>query len=313
MLKQKQNGKFDETGSQGIFLEYGETHRSYRIMDPGTGNVEFTHHVKFLPTKFPSFDPNSLITNQNSFLLVPNETETVPVVKDISPTTIQETNPCESEENLQADIPPLDEEDTSIQPELPTYKGYLWVPEHESVPQNKIHGDVGNPRDILPYQRQSGHHANLADHFSSDPKTYQEAMNGSNSQEWKNAIKVELDNMRNHKVWSPTMPENHVKPLSTTCKTDKNGNLSKFKARLCVQGFTQKEGIDYSEVFSPTGRLASLQLLLTLFHIHQYLIEQMDVQCAFLNGKPEETLHIYRPSGYSDHPETHVCVLNKSL
>ncbi|MBW0483504.1 hypothetical protein O181_023219 [Austropuccinia psidii MF-1] len=39
----------------------------------------------------------------------------------------------------------------------------------------------------------------------------------------------------------------------------------------------------------------------------------MDVRCAFLNGKPEEKLHIYRPSGYSDHPETHVFVLNKSL
>ncbi|MBW0519960.1 hypothetical protein O181_059675 [Austropuccinia psidii MF-1] len=123
--------------------------------------------------------------------------------------------------------------------------------------------------------------------------------------------------MRNHKVWSPTIPESHMKPLSTTwvfkCKTDKNGNLSKFKARLCVRGFTQKEGVDYSEVFSPTGRLASLQLLLTLCHIHQYPIKQMDVQCALLNGKPEETLHIYRPSGYSDHPETHVFVLNKSL
>ncbi|MBW0481568.1 hypothetical protein O181_021283 [Austropuccinia psidii MF-1] len=125
MLKQKQNGKFDETGSQGILLGYRETHRSYRIMDPGTGNIKITHHVKFLPTEFPSFDSNSPMTNQNSFVLVPNETETVPVVKDILPNTVQETNPCESEENLQADIPPLDEEDTSIQPELPAYKGYL--------------------------------------------------------------------------------------------------------------------------------------------------------------------------------------------
>ncbi|MBW0479558.1 hypothetical protein O181_019273 [Austropuccinia psidii MF-1] len=123
--------------------------------------------------------------------------------------------------------------------------------------------------------------------------------------------------MSNHKVWSPTMPENHAKPLSITWvfkhKTDENGNLPKFKARLFVRGFTQKEGIDYSEVFSPTRILASLQLLLTLCHIHQYPIEQMDVQCVFLNGKPEETLHIYQPSGYSDHPETHVVFLNKSL
>ncbi|MBW0497574.1 hypothetical protein O181_037289, partial [Austropuccinia psidii MF-1] len=188
MLKHKQNGKFDESGSQGIFLGYRETHRLYRIMDPGT------------------------------------------------------------------ETPSPAEEVTPIQPQLPTYKGYLWVLEHESGPQNKIHGDVGNPNNILPYQRQSRHHANLASHFSSDPKTYQEEINGSNSQEWKNAIKVELDNMSSHKVWSPTTPESHVKPLSTTWvykqKTDKNGDLSKFKARLCVQGFTQREGIDYSEILT---------------------------------------------------------------
>ncbi|MBW0478654.1 hypothetical protein O181_018369 [Austropuccinia psidii MF-1] len=39
----------------------------------------------------------------------------------------------------------------------------------------------------------------------------------------------------------------------------------------------------------------------------------MDVCCAFLNGTPEEVLHILRPSGYTEHPETNVFVLNKSL
>ncbi|MBW0466864.1 hypothetical protein O181_006579 [Austropuccinia psidii MF-1] len=85
-------------------------------MDPGTGNLKITHHVKFLPTMFSSFNPNSPITNQNSFILVPNEMQTVPVNKDISPTAIQETsNLCEPEENLKANIPPPVKEDTTIQ------------------------------------------------------------------------------------------------------------------------------------------------------------------------------------------------------
>ncbi|MBW0467485.1 hypothetical protein O181_007200 [Austropuccinia psidii MF-1] len=163
----------------------------------GTGNVKITHHVKFLLNEFPSLNSNSPITNQNSFLLVPNETETVPFNKDIPPTIIQETDLCEPEEKLQAETPCQVKEDTRIQP------------------TKDIHGS----------QRMT-------------PKPYQEAINGPNSQEWKNAIKIELDNMNSHKVWSPTMPESHMKPLSTTWvfkqKTDKNGNLSKFKARLCV-------------------------------------------------------------------------------
>ncbi|MBW0500970.1 hypothetical protein O181_040685 [Austropuccinia psidii MF-1] len=106
--------------------------------------------------------------------------------------------------------------------------------------------------------------------------------------------------MAKHQVWSPTEETNHIKPLSTTWvfkrKTDENRNLSKFKARLCVQGLHQKEGVDYNEVFSPTGRLSSLRLLLTLCHINHFPIEQMDIRCAFLNVMPEEMLHILRPS-----------------
>ncbi|MBW0505989.1 hypothetical protein O181_045704 [Austropuccinia psidii MF-1] len=120
----------------------------------GTGNIKITHHVKFLPTEFPSFNPNSPITNRNYFILVPNETETIPVNKDISPTAIQETtNLCEPEENIQVNIPPFVEEDTPIQSQLPSYKGYSWVPKNESAPQNEIHGDLGNPKNILSYQR----------------------------------------------------------------------------------------------------------------------------------------------------------------
>ncbi|MBW0560260.1 hypothetical protein O181_099975, partial [Austropuccinia psidii MF-1] len=81
-------------------------------------------------------------------------------------------------------------------------------------------------------------------------------------QEWQNAIATELENMKKHNVWSPSEAIENIKPLSTTWvfkrKTDKDGNLAKFKARLCVRGFHQKEGIDYGDVFSPTGCLTSL-------------------------------------------------------
>ncbi|MBW0558763.1 hypothetical protein O181_098478 [Austropuccinia psidii MF-1] len=107
--------------------------------------------------------------------------------------------------------------------------------------------------------------------------------------------------MTTHNVWSPARKDQNIKPLCNTWvfkqKTDEVGNLSKYKARLCIRGLNQKEGIDYLEVFSPTGRLSSLRQLLTLCQIHKYPIEPMDVRCAFLNEKPEETLHIFQPLG----------------
>ncbi|MBW0465060.1 hypothetical protein O181_004775 [Austropuccinia psidii MF-1] len=199
------------------------------------------------------------------------------------------------------DLPPLSPSTLNpkiVNHDVPMVKGYSWIPEHEIDTRPK-------------------HNANLADHLSLDPKTYIQALNSPDGEEWIKAINVELKNMAKHQVWSPTEETNHIKPLSTTWvfkrKTGENGNLSKFKARLCVWGFHQKEGVEYNEVFSLAGCLSSLRLLLTLCHINRFPIEQMDVRCAFLNRMPEEVLHIFRPSGYTDHPEANVFVLNKSL
>ncbi|MBW0547421.1 hypothetical protein O181_087136 [Austropuccinia psidii MF-1] len=232
-------------------------------MDPGTGNVKITHHVKFLPNEFPSLKSISTPTNHESFVLVPNKTGTIS--NESFPTLqnqINKNNIPIAQENSSTKQSLSNEEPTTAQTTLPTHKGYAWVPKQESNPQNEIFGDVGNPGNILTHQRRPRHHANLADHLSSDPKTYQDAINGPNSQEWKAAIKSELNNMMNHHVWTPTISSKDIKPLSTTWvfkrKTNEDGNLSKFKERLCVRGFSQKEGIDYTEVFSPTGRLSSL-------------------------------------------------------
>lgn len=124
--------------------------------------------------------------------------------------------------------------------------------------------------------------------------------------------------MDKHGVWSPyhPQPNKNVHCLSTIWvfrqKTDANGNLTKFKARLCVRGFWQREGINYSNVFSPTGQLTSLQILLFMCANHSFPVYQMDVKCAFLNGKPEEKLFISCPKGLAP-VSSNTLILNKSL
>jgi hypothetical protein len=62
-----------------------------------------------------------------------------------------------------------------------------------------------------------------------------------------------------------------------------DGKVETFKARLVTKGFTQKEGIDYEETFSPIAMLKSIQLLLAIAAHFDYEIWQMDVKTAFLN------------------------------
>nr|GFB14837.1 zinc finger, CCHC-type [Tanacetum cinerariifolium] len=63
-----------------------------------------------------------------------------------------------------------------------------------------------------------------------------------------------------------------------------DGSTDKYKARLVIQGFRQKERIDFFDTYAPVARISTIRLLLALATIHDLVIHQMDVKTAFLNG-----------------------------
>ena len=71
-----------------------------------------------------------------------------------------------------------------------------------------------------------------------------------------------------------------------------------YKARLVARGFTQREGIDYNEIFSPVVKHTSIRIILALVAVHNLELEQMDVKTTFLHGNLEETIYMSQPEGY---------------
>ena len=94
----------------------------------------------------------------------------------------------------------------------------------------------------------------------------------------------------------------------------KDGPPKIYKARLVVQGFKQKQGVDYHEVFAPTAKMASLRVLLHLAAANDWEIHQSDFTTAFLNGDLDEDIFMKQVPGHEDqdHPEK-VCQLKKAL
>nr|GEX41468.1 zinc finger, CCHC-type [Tanacetum cinerariifolium] len=67
-----------------------------------------------------------------------------------------------------------------------------------------------------------------------------------------------------------------------------NGTIDRFKARLVIQGFRQKEGIDYFNTYAPVARISIIRLLIALAATYNLVIHQMNVKKTFLNVDLEE-------------------------
>ena len=97
-------------------------------------------------------------------------------------------------------------------------------------------------------------------------------------------------------------------------KTDTIGNITRNKARLVAQGYTQIEGIDFDETFALVARIESIRLLLAVACILNVKLYQMDVKSAFLNGILNKEVYVEQPKGFEDsHFSNHVYKLKKKL
>lgn len=80
------------------------------------------------------------------------------------------------------------------------------------------------------------------------------------------------------------------------------------------EGFTQKEGIDFNEIFSQVVKHSLIRILLAMVALFDLELEQMDVKTAYLHGNLEEKILMSQPEGFEEKGhEGYVCLLQKSL
>ena len=151
-----------------------------------------------------------------------------------------------------------------------------------------------------------------------EPVTVEDALASAQSVEWQEALANELHSMEQHGVWELVPRPRGANIVGCRwvfkVKTNADGGVERYKARLVAQGFRQKEGIDYQEVFAPTIGHESIRCILSLAASFDMEIHHMDIKTAFLHGELEETVYMKQPPGFARSGlQDYVCKLKRSI
>jgi hypothetical protein len=133
------------------------------------------------------------------------------------------------------------------------------------------------------------------------PKSYKQAVESKEKEEWKEAMDKEIQSLIDHQVFEEVESANGKKLIGTkwvfTIKDDLLLKHQIFKARLVAQGFSQKPEIDYKEIYSPVANFSTVLVTLVLAVDWKYKIHHFDVKTAFLNGSLDEEIFVKPPLG----------------
>ncbi|KAK2426944.1 putative mitochondrial protein [Trifolium repens] len=174
---------------------------------------------------------------------------------------------------------------------------------------------IGNPEQGITTRRSNDVIANSCFISTFEPKNVKEALT---DEFWIEAMQEELNQFKRSEVWDLVPRPDKVNVIGTKWifknKSDEKGVITRNKARLVTQGYTQIEGLDFEETFAPVARLESIRLLLGVACILKFKLYQMDVKSAFLNGYLHEEVYVEQPKGFTDHVyPNHVYKLKKAL
>ncbi|KAH9313676.1 hypothetical protein KI387_022303 [Taxus chinensis] len=241
---------------------YCEDMRAYHLVDPNTHDVLFQTHVQFdehfTPHDFSySSTPSSCSSHLEDPFFEEIDEEVIDAIEDPIPT------------------------DVITMPKWARTTVSEVAPFIEDLPPTRHH-----------YTHSIGYGL-LCQTVSEDPQSFSKA---HGIPEWDDAMAAEYSSlMKNHTKDLVSLPKGRKMVRCKWVYQTKyiaNGSIDKYKGHLIVKGFSQVEGIDYSETFAPIAKMDSVRLVLALATSQGWPVYQMGVKSAFLHEDLQEEIYM---------------------
>ncbi|CAI7819943.1 unnamed protein product [Closterium sp. NIES-54] len=134
------------------------------------------------------------------------------------------------------------------------------------------------------------------------PRSYAEAIEGPYSSQWQSAMDAEMASWKSTGTYVDEVPPpgaNIVSGMWIFLVKRPSGSPPVFKARYVARGFSQRQGVDYFQTFSPTPKMTTLRVLLHVAAQRDYELHSLDFSTAFLQGSLHEEIWVRRPPGFT--------------
>ncbi|CAI7839168.1 unnamed protein product [Closterium sp. NIES-54] len=134
------------------------------------------------------------------------------------------------------------------------------------------------------------------------PRSYGEAIEGPYSSQWQAAMDAEMASWKSTSTYVDEVPPpgaNIVSGMWIFRVKRPPGCPPAFKARYIARGFSQRQGVDFFQTFSPTPKMTTLRVLLYVAAQRDYELHSLDFSTAFLQGSLHEEIWLRRPPGFT--------------
>ncbi|CAI5488413.1 unnamed protein product [Closterium sp. Naga37s-1] len=134
------------------------------------------------------------------------------------------------------------------------------------------------------------------------PRSYAEAIEGPYSSQWQTTLDAEMASWKSTGTYVDEVPPpgaNIVSGMWIFRVKRPPGSPPVFNARYVARGFSQRQGVDFFQTFSPILKMTTLRVLLHVAAQRDYELHSLDFITAFLQGSLHEEIWLRRPPGFT--------------